>query len=911
MLAHLNSQQKAAVLAEKGIVRVVAAAGSGKCLGRDTQILMFDGSIKSVQDIQPNECLMGPDSKPRMVLTTSSGVGPLYIITPTKGDSWVCNDVHVLTVSNHRNELVDIPIQDYLIKSNSLSGRTPFEKSHKLFRASVEFEPSFPALDPYLIGLWLGDGSRGKPEITNNDIEVSNYLHRHAKLLKASTKSRKDPRTGAWSHRLSSKELFTGQGHTNPILDEFRRYVDSTGKYKCIPKEYLITCASNRLRLLAGLVDSDGYCGPSNHLEISTKFEYLKDDILFLCRSLGMAAYASLGEKSCIYKGGRKTALYWRISISGNLDKIPTLIPRKKFLPRKQVKNVQRVGFAATSIGMGEYYGFTLGGDGRFLLGDFTVTHNTSTLTTKIAYEISKGMNPKKVLALTFTKKAGEELRVRLRKLIGDKVDDLFAGTFHSFAHQHLCKVLDYTILNDNDVDDIVKGLLETYPIVRMESRELIGLMGYHRNRQKPYIDSNVQKLANEFKAFKLKNNFKDYDDLLEDFLLLLKKDFLKFDYELVLTDEGQDSSGVQIAIVKELIKTNRNLFLVGDQSQAIYGWRGADTEGFIDWEKEGCKDYPLAVNYRSTKEIIKVANRILFGMHSTKAAVEMIPIKEGECPKVKVVKVKNNLDEASYIVSKIMELRRQGHKYSSIAVLYRSHFLSNILQLKLTESHVPFSVWSGQQTLKSGHIQDVLCFMRAYTNPKDVLAWARVVKLLPGIGKVRGQKLAESIVNGGMEFEPGLTPIRNIFSQPTEQSFISSMQHWYLPILNQLHPDNPGKEVGVKNFCKMALAQSNLKKFVSDITLTTDRDDDGELENKVILTTIHSAKGLEFENVFVIGIYDGVFPSFRSDDPEEEKRLYYVAVTRAKTNLTLSFPSETGRGSPTKSLFLDMILPK
>lgn len=908
MLNSLNSQQKEAVQSPKGIVRVIAGAGSGKCLGADTLVLMFDGTIKPVQSVQPGDVLMGPDSKPRHVITTSSGNGPLYKITPTKGDSWVCNDVHILTVSNHRNELVDMPIKEFIAKSNAFSGKTKFEKRHKLFRPAIEFESTFPRLDPYLVGLWLGDGARGTARITNNDQEVITYLCKHAKLLKARASSAKDPRTGAWTHYLGSKS-FMGQGHFNPILNEFRRGV--TGKSKTIPKDYLVTCSKNRLRLLAGLIDSDGHMG-GNCISISTKFDSLKNDILFLCRSLGFSAYAKLNIKSCLYKGQKKDGLYWNISISGKLDAIPTLIQRKKCTPRKQIKNVQRIGFSATSIGRGKYYGFTLDGDGRFLLGDFTVTHNTTTLTTKIAYEVKNGLPPSKILALTFTKKAGAELQHRLKKMIGSAADEVFAGTFHSFAHQYLSKAVEYTILPENDVDDVMKGILETYPQIQMSSGEVVGLISYHRNRQKPFTDIDIQNVATEFKDFKIKNKFKDYDDLLEDFLTLLKNDLWQFDYQLVVVDEAQDNNRIQSEITRELIKTHKNLFIVGDGAQSVYGFRGADVQAFIDWEKEGCKDFPLAVNYRSTKEVVKVANRILEGMTAKSAKVELIPVKEEEAPKIKAVKVKNGVDEASYVISKIKELRQAGHKYSSISVLYRAHHVSNNLQLKLAEQQIPFIVWSGQNVLTAQHIQDVICFIRAYTNPRDVLAWARIVKLLPGVGKVRGQHLSESIMKNGLSncHEPGLTPIRNIFSQSSTSSFLNSVQHWYLPLLNAKNPDNPGKELGVKNFCKMALAQPNLKQFVSDLMLY-DKKETELNEDKVILTTIHQSKGLEWENVFVIGIYDGVFPSYRTDDFEEEKRLYYVAVTRAKTNLTLTFPIETGSGKPTKNQFLDLILAK
>lgn len=536
----------------------------------------------------------------------------------------------------------------------------------------------------------------------------------------------------------------------------------------------------------------------------------------------------------------------------------------------------------------------------------------TTCIMAKIVYEVQKGTPPNKIIALTFTKKAGMELKTRLRAQLGAVADRIYTGTFHAFAHQHLFKVLSYSLISDNDVHDIIDNLIEEYgDKLPYDASEVVSLLGFHRNLQKDYTDPILKKIEVEFKQVKLKNNLKDYDDLLEDFLTLLKKDFFKNDYELVIVDEGQDNSRLQNSITRELIKKHRNLFIVGDGMQSIYGWRGSDLNSFLSWSQDGATDYPLAINYRSTKEVIKVANRILEVIPG-EAKVKLISVREKGATPPKVAKVGNGLDEVEYIASKIRELHAQGHPYHSMVVLYRAHYLSNALQLKLGEMRVPFNVWSGQNMLTAQHIQDCLCFLRAYTNPQDVVAWSRIFRLLPKIGKVTGQKLAQEVVRTGIHNyeESKVEAIKSIFRTTSDAHFINAVQSFYVPIVRENFPDST-KDVGVQKFLDFARAHKDLKQFVSDIMFSEKAE---SAENPgVVLTTIHQAKGLEWDNVFVMGIYDGAFPSGKTEMVDEEFRLFYVAVTRAKTNLFLTFPENSiGQWSkPTTSIFYDLLLNK
>lgn len=528
----------------------------------------------------------------------------------------------------------------------------------------------------------------------------------------------------------------------------------------------------------------------------------------------------------------------------------------------------------------------------------------TTLLTAKIAYEIQKGMSPSKIVALTFTKKAGSEMRVRLKKIIGDSADKIHTGTFHSFAHAYLRKLFNYTLMSENDVYDVIDEIAERMGF-NVKSDEIVSLISYSRNRQKRIDDPNLAALAVEFKSYKLSKNLKDYDDLLEDFLLMLQKKVIKPDYELVVVDEAQDNSVLQSEITKALIEAKKNLFIVGDFSQSIYAFRGASPDSFLEWETLGCTDYPLAINYRSTQEVCRIANQVVNKM-TQGAKVELVPIKQDpQAPRIIVARPENNGDESAWVVNKINELRREGHKPESMAILYRSHYAAQQMQLRLTSQQIPFSIWSGQNLLTASHIQDVICFLRCYANPKDSVAWTRVARLLPKIGKVKGSQIADEIVKVGIQHvqNEALTPIKQIFMYRKADAFLKAVKSFYVPYVKEKHPDQP-RDAAVERFIDFAASQNDIGKFVTDIMFSTDE----KTSEGVTLTTIHQSKGLEWENVFIIGVYDGLFPSLRNEEPEEELRLYYVAVTRAKTRLFISFPKTTAKGSPARNSFLDMI---
>lgn len=383
---------------------IAGVNGGGKCHAKDTPIMLHDGNIKMVQDIQIGDLLMGPDSRPRRVLALARGREEMFDIIPKKGMRWGCNRSHILSLQAGGNsrgyqkgEAIELSVDKYLAQSDA------WKNLFKLWRAAVEFPPQPVAHDPYVMGLWLGNGSRHHPCITNadNSPEIEAYLQQWAAEHKMTI--RKEPGRGCVMLHFR-KEIFD-KGICQ--LEQLKR-IATKGDQKVIPRSYLINSRQVRLHLLAGLLDTDGY-QHNNHYEITTVYPELAEQILFLARSLGYAGYSS--KKTGRIKSSNFEGTYTRITLSGDFAELPVKVARKKTRPRKMNKSVLRVGFRVESRGMGDYYGFTLEGDGLYLLGDFTVTHNT-VLSTQLARDFSQ-LGHRKVAYVT-TEQPPTELMARI-----------------------------------------------------------------------------------------------------------------------------------------------------------------------------------------------------------------------------------------------------------------------------------------------------------------------------------------------------------------------------------------------------------------------------------------------------------------------------------------------------------------
>jgi superfamily II DNA or RNA helicase len=342
---------------ERGILWIPTAGG--KCLGLNTEVLLYSGHTKKVQDVLVGDLLMGPDSKPRRVLSTSSGWGPLFRVVPHRAASWVCNDVHVLTlIETESGNIIDIALNQYLQKSKW------FKHIHKQFAVSVDFPEADPLpMDPYFLGVWYGDGSKTLTgvKVTKPDPEIRELMQGMAD--KYGMILREDVRP----NKCKEFRITNGRGKPNPLLRDLRNIV---GDCTQLPHQYLTASRQDREAFLAGLLDTDG-CLSKTGYEIAKVRKRFAEDICFLARSLGLTA--TMKEK--VVKGKS----YWRVHIYGDCTSLPLRIERKKPVARKMNKHAGRQGFTVESAGYGDFYGFTLDGDGRFLMGDFVVTHNTAT----------------------------------------------------------------------------------------------------------------------------------------------------------------------------------------------------------------------------------------------------------------------------------------------------------------------------------------------------------------------------------------------------------------------------------------------------------------------------------------------------------------------------------------------------
>ena len=353
-----------------GCLVLQGPAGVGKCLGRGTPVLMFDGSIKFVEDIVVGDILMGPDSKPRQVLALGSGEEEMYKIIPNKGKSFTCNASHILPLKvfnkkKGKRVYTEITVKDFLVRGKS------FQRNSVMYRTGVDFQAKAVPLDPYFFGLWLGDGDKDGPVITTADDEIVKYLTQYAEdtgnfITKYTTKD-KCPRYSISSRVGSGRSVSDILG----IKSVLRQLNVLNNKH--IPAIYKQNSKEVRLQLLAGLIDADGSISNSCY-DFVSEFEHIAQDVVYLAQSVGLFAKMSFCKKSC--QDGF-TGNYFRVTISGHTNIIPVKLFRKKASARNQIKDVLHTGFRVENIGIGEYFGFQIDGDGLFLLGDFTVTHNT------------------------------------------------------------------------------------------------------------------------------------------------------------------------------------------------------------------------------------------------------------------------------------------------------------------------------------------------------------------------------------------------------------------------------------------------------------------------------------------------------------------------------------------------------
>ena len=576
-------------------------------------------------------------------------------------------------------------------------------------------------------------------------------------------------------------------------------------------------------------------------------------------------------------------------------------------------------------------------------------TGKTRTLVYRVAHLIDQGVDPRSILLLTFTRRAAEEMLRRASLLIDGRCSQVAGGTFHSFANlvlrsngRYLGLSPSFTIMDRSDSENVIQLIRSDMGLNTKDKRfprkqTVAEIFSMTHNKQARLADLleleyphlvdvgfELNELFTRYHDYKREKSLLDYDDLLIRLRDLLAdhsdaRERLSRMYRFVMVDEYQDTNQLQNQIVRLLAATHDNVAVVGDDAQSIYSFRGADFRNIMDFPKHfpGARIIKLEENYRSTQPILNLTNEII--QRAKEGYEKRLFTRKSVGTRPKLVQAGSEQMQSQFVCQKILELREEGVPLWEIAVLFRSSFHSFDLEIELTRHNIPFVKRGGFQFMETAHVKDLLAHMRVLANPQDAVSWNRVLLLLEGIGPGACQKIIKWLLEGGNAVERlrsyaakgkiahGLRTLAQVLEEarqtdlPPEQA--QYLMQYYVPLLKQNYPDDHPKRLrDLEHFQGMTERYRSLERLLSDMALEPPNDSIGGTlavdpdEGPLVLSTIHSAKGLEFHTVFIIWALEGRFPSFynttSSEELEEERRLLYVAATRAKQNLFISYPT-------------------
>ncbi|MEI6807462.1 MAG: ATP-dependent helicase [bacterium] len=580
-------------------------------------------------------------------------------------------------------------------------------------------------------------------------------------------------------------------------------------------------------------------------------------------------------------------------------------------------------------------------------------TGKTRTLVYRVAYLVQKGVSADRILLLTFTNRAASEMLERARTLVGPGISGLWGGTFHHMANRMLRRHAasigfrsDFTILDRDDSKSIVGDCVKNLKLTHEEfpkKEVLLSLFSSAANTESPlsrvierrFADVDVDardiiRVQEGYEARKKSMGAMDFDDLLLNCLRLFREDGhvreqyqSKFQY--VLVDEYQDTNTIQAQLVDHIAGKHRNVLVVGDDFQSIYAWRGANFRNIMSFPVRyaDAQTYKLETNYRSVPEILAVANACIAGNPDQFQKTLRATRESKEKPSV--VRIRDGDEQARYVAAQIRLLRREGYKLSDIAVLYRAHFHAMELQMALTRERLPFVITSGVRFFEQAHIKDVCAVLRILENPADEVSFTRLARMLPGVGEktaatiwqklgnrfdaqneVERKRLCDLLRPASLAVWKDIDPILAAYRAEELNADGGEVIHRFAKVFYEQHCANVFEdfERRLEEIDELVLYTADfesVQEFLSDVALLTNLDSEFEkmaenTQDTVRLTTVHQAKGLEWPAVIVLWATDGMFPSSRSlnetDGGEaEERRLFYVAVTRAKDKLYLCVP--------------------
>ena len=590
----------------------------------------------------------------------------------------------------------------------------------------------------------------------------------------------------------------------------------------------------------------------------------------------------------------------------------------------------------------------------------------TRTLTYRVAWLLTQGVRPHEILLLTFTNKAAKEMLHRVQDLTGIDAHRFWGGTFHHIGH----KVLrlhgeiaglprGFTILDAEEAEGLLRDTVDdkekTFFKEKTHPRPgpLFEIISFSRNTQEPLgeviaryypqhegVAERIAAFAAAYRERKRKQGVVDYDDLLEDWLAVLKTApdvaaHLAHRFRHTLVDEYQDTNTLQAQIV-DLVAAHHRLMVVGDDAQCIYSWRGANFENIMTFGERhpDTQIHRIETNYRSTPQILDFANGVLAaqptGRHYDKV---LRPARPGH-EKPFLVQTIDTREQAAFVVQRIKGLVDEGRALADVAVLYRAHFHALDLQLELSRLGVPYVITSGVRFFEQAHVRDLVALLRFVYNPADVSAWQRIAVLLPKVGNKNAQKLHAAALDharahqrnlvdamasddvrakvpkDALEEWPSLTASLQqvagamIHDRPFK-AIETAIEGWYGDYLKGAYANYTSRLDDLRSLIGFATRYDEMQDMLAQIQLLNSETSDRQIDpdtDALRLTTVHQAKGLEFGVVFILGLAEGLFPLRRAvedGDLDEERRLFYVAATRAKDELYLCFPKVALKGGP------------
>jgi DNA helicase-2/ATP-dependent DNA helicase PcrA len=592
-----------------------------------------------------------------------------------------------------------------------------------------------------------------------------------------------------------------------------------------------------------------------------------------------------------------------------------------------------------------------LHGEGPLLIIAGAGTGKTRTLVYRVAHLIDRGVPPERILLLTFTRRAAHEMLSRAERLVGSASARVQGGTFHATGHRLLRHFgpeaglpRDFSIMDQGDAEDLIQLARASLGFGRKEKRfpkkeTLHYIYSRHLNTEHTVEEileqeypqfveftREILRIFAEYTSRKSERNLVDYDDLLLFWALMLEQapaiaDRIAGLHDHILVDEYQDTNLLQARILRGACRRHRNITVVGDDAQSVYSFRGASFRNILDFPRQfpDTKIVTLEQNYRSTQPILDVTNTLISRAPERYTKNLWTQRIGSEAPWL--VTARDEQQQTRFVVDRILELHENGTPLREIAVLVRAGYMSADLEIELTNRKIPFEKWGGLKFLEAAHVKDVLAFLRVIENPRDEVSWYRILMLLPGIGDITARAMMASMAerdwepNAFAQFEPPprahdahrdlaalLRRLRNARrAEGGVGEDIDEIRSLYDKVLAERYDRAEPRLADLDQLRIVAAGYPNRSVFLAALALeppssTQDLAGGGESEDDaLVISTVHSAKGKEWDAVFVIWAVDGWFPSSRSvedeEQLEEERRLMYVALTRARNHLAVTYP--------------------